>query len=244
MIRVALPHFANWFQKEPSSHAWNQTKGLFNYYTEDVPWLFRLSSDASWNQTEDDWRLLLALAPEGLPRQSRRTAGSVCLPRTLVVSAMTPVPGSGSGGMSVGEAGNIGDTRPGPGTAYKVSTRGSRWRWCDHQNWIAARLNRGGRSVRSSVFMPEQKIERWSRPRRRCCTTSVRCSYWQSRVAQIGYARLRRRPLYVLDRLTGENRPAFTVRALLFRPGRTVLTLACLGERLSAVRDLIEQCAT
>lgn len=31
----------------------------------DIPAAYRLSADAGWNQTEDDWRLLMDLAPEG-----------------------------------------------------------------------------------------------------------------------------------------------------------------------------------
>lgn len=38
---------------------------LRNLRNEDVPAAFRLSAQAGWNQTEDDWRTLLDLAPEG-----------------------------------------------------------------------------------------------------------------------------------------------------------------------------------
>ena len=41
-----------------------ERKTLRAMRAEDVPAAFELSAQAGWNQTEEDWRTLLALAPE------------------------------------------------------------------------------------------------------------------------------------------------------------------------------------
>ncbi len=62
---IALPHFAKWFRENVEMTDALQTGILRALRTTDVPAAFELSAGAGWNQTQEDWQMLLTLAAEG-----------------------------------------------------------------------------------------------------------------------------------------------------------------------------------
>jgi hypothetical protein len=86
------------------------TVGKLTAAVGDVPAAFELSAEAGWNQTEDDWRLLLALRRKAARNRDGRPGPTTT---TLVItSAGWP------GRDGVSKAG-IPATRVGSETAYK-----------------------------------------------------------------------------------------------------------------------------
>ena len=61
---VALPHFARWWRENADAMS-DDAAILRKLATADIPGAMALSDQAGWNQTADDWRMLIELSPQG-----------------------------------------------------------------------------------------------------------------------------------------------------------------------------------
>jgi GNAT superfamily N-acetyltransferase len=202
--------------------------------SEDVPAAFELSAEAGWNQTEDDWRLLLALAPEGCfaieaGGRVAATTTLVCYQRRLAWIGMVLT--------------RVEYRRR--GLARRLLTNALRQ--ADHMGIETLKLDatEQGRPLYEELgFHAEQKIERWSR-------TSAYVAELPAVVRSSEPARLELDvPAFganrsrLLEMLAQRNKPATIARSYLFtRAGRmTAYAGPCVGENSETVRKLIEQC--
>jgi GNAT superfamily N-acetyltransferase len=202
---------------------------------EDVPAAFELSAEAGWNQTEEDWRMLLDLAPEGClaieaDGQVAATTTLVCYERRLAWIGMV---------LTKREY-----RRRGWARTLLAKTLAQ----ADQMGIETTKLDateQGLPLYEEFGFHAEHEVERWSRPGgqvtqfpavlRTCSEEAWR----ESDVLAFGADRSR-----LLEMLAQRNHPKVLSRSYLFaRPGRVTAHLGpCVGENPEAVRHLIEQC--
>jgi ribosomal protein S18 acetylase RimI-like enzyme len=127
---------------------------LRRLHAEDIPLAAQLSAQAGWNQTEDDWRTLLALSPEGclaieVDGHLAATTTLLCYGSRLawmgMVLTKTEYQRRGFASRLLAHALDIADTM-GIATIKLDAT------------------DQGQPLYESLGFRSEQEIERWSRP--------------------------------------------------------------------------------
>jgi GNAT superfamily N-acetyltransferase len=201
---------------------------------EDVPALFQLSADAGWNQTEEDWLMLLDLAPKGCfaieaDGQVVATTTVVCYGPTLAWVGMV---------LTMREYRRR-------GLARRLLTK--LLAQVDEMGVETTKLDatkQGLPLYEQFDFHAEQKVERWSRPggsgAQLATTARAHKAAWRD-LDKLAFGADRS---CVLDKLAQRNHPVTRSQSYLFaRPGRTTAYMGpCLGENSKTVRDLIERC--
>ena len=200
---------------------------------DDMPAAFQLSSQAGWNQTEDDWRTLLDLAPKtcfGIEIQGRlaSTITLICYGRRL-----------GWIGMVL--------------TRTEFQGRGLARKLLQHTLHLADKMgmetlkldatDQGQQLYLQSGFRGEHPIERWSRHDGRTAqfpSGPFPRRAWAER--DLKYFGADRLPL--LERLAQRNSLLLRNRAyLLARPGRVCAYLGpCVSDNPEDARSLISTC--
>lgn len=200
---------------------------------EDIPAAARLSAQAGWNQTEQDWQTLLDLSPEGCltieaDGQLAATTTLLCYGRTLAWIGMVL-------------------------TAPEYQRRGFARRLlkrtlenADTMGIATIKLDatdQGQPLYASLGFRKEQEIERWSRPgeinlppvNRRSCEEP-----WRE-VDSLAFGTDRSQ---LLERLARLNAPASISQSYLFtRPGRVAAYLGpFISDDQARAQRLIEEC--
>jgi GNAT superfamily N-acetyltransferase len=201
--------------------------------SEDVPAAFELSAEAGWNQTEDDWRLLLALAPEGcfaIEADGRVAATTtlVCYQRRLAWIGMV---------LTRLEYRRHGLARR---LLTKVLTH------ADHIGMETIKLDatEQGRPLYEKFgFHAEQKIERWSRPGGNVAELPAAVRSWEPAWLELDLPAFGADRSRLLEMLAQRNKPATISRSYLFTRagGMTAYAGPCVGENSETVRKLIEQ---
>ena len=200
---------------------------------DDVPAAFQLSAEAGWNQTEEDWRTLLGLAPEScfgieIRGQLASTTTLLCYGRRL-----------GWIGMVL--------------TKSEFQRRGLARKLLQHTLNVADKIgletlkldatDQGQSLYLQCGFRGEREIQRWFRPDGRSAqfpSVSSSSSAWAER--DLKYFGADRLPL--LERLAQRNSPLLRNRTYLFaRPGRVCSYLGpCVSDNPADARTLIYGC--
>jgi ribosomal protein S18 acetylase RimI-like enzyme len=200
---------------------------------EDVPAAFHLSAQAGWNQTEEDWRTLLALAPETclaieVDGQLAATTTLLCYGQRLAWIGMV---------LTRLEFQRRGFAKKLFGEALKRA---------DEMEIETIKLDatKQGQSLYEQFgFRGEEEIVRWSRPisgTERLSVVRSSPPVWQQVDAKyFGADRLR-----LLERLGERNPPSVHEQSYLFsRPGRASAYLGpCVSDNPIDVRTLISAC--
>lgn len=207
---------------------------------DDVPAAFQLSALAGWNQTEEDWRMLLDLSPKGclgVVAEGHLVATTTlfCYGRRLAWIGMVL-------------------TRPDyrrRGLAQRLLT------YClaqaDRMEIETTKLDATdqGRSLYEKFgFRPEQEIQRWSRPGEgelppaaagRSAAESGRSLDSLDSLDSLAFGADRS---ILLHRLAQRRPPLSIAQSYLFsRPGRMTAYLGpCVSENPETARRLIEEC--
>ena len=201
---------------------------------EDISTATQLSAQAGWNQTEEDWRTLLELSPEGclameVDGHLAATTTLLCYGRRLAWIGMVL-------------------------TKAEYQRRGFARRLLAHALENADKMgiatikldatDQGQPLYESLGFRSEQEIERWSRPGENAAQLpagriSVEEPWRDSDSLAFGADRSQ-----LLNRLTQRNRPRSISQSYLFsRPGRVTAYLGpCVSENRRTARRLIEEC--
>jgi GNAT superfamily N-acetyltransferase len=201
---------------------------------EDIPDAAQLSAQAGWNQTEEDWRTLLELSPEGclaieMDGHLAATTTLFCYGRSLAWIGMVL-------------------------TKAEYQRRGFARRMLAHVLEDADKMgiatikldatDQGQPLYESLGFRGEQKIERWSRPGGNAAQlpagrTSMEEPWRNSDSLVFGADRSQ-----LLERLAQLNPPRSISQSYLFsRPGRVTVYLGpCVSENPGTARRLIEEC--
>ncbi len=206
-----------------------------NLTVDDIPTAMRLSTDTGWNQTEDDWRMLIHLAPQGclgieMDGELASTATLLCYGKQLAWLGMVLT----------------GTSYRGRGFARRLVTEALAL--ADRSGIQSVKLDATdqGRSLYEKLgFRPEQGSERWERaagtvtPIRESISLTPTDEDWLwADIRAFGADRSE-----LLRRLAHCN-PALVLGSsyLLTRPGRTTQYLGpCVAERPSTARILIER---
>ncbi|MGC2195887.1 MAG: GNAT family N-acetyltransferase [Terriglobales bacterium] len=201
--------------------------------TSDIPAALQLSTEAGWNQTEEDWRMLIDLAPEGclaleLDSELASTATLFCYGRRLawVGMVLTRI------------------AYRGRGFARRLLTE--TLALADQMQIETVKLDatdQGQPLYEKLDFRSEQAVERWARanspdvPMPALSSDSTESKDWQA--ADHRAFGLDRSEL--LQNLARRNPPLSTPRSyLLTRPGRLTRYLGpCVAETPEAARTLI-----
>jgi GNAT superfamily N-acetyltransferase len=201
---------------------------------EDVPAAFELSAEAGWNQTEEDWRMLLDLAPEGC--LAIEADGHVAATATLVCYE-----------PRLAWIGMVLTRREYRRRGLARSLLATTLAQADQMGIETTKLDateQGMPLYEEFGFHAEQKVERWSRPGEPVtqfpAVLHTSNEPWrESDVLTFGADRSR-----LLGMLAQRNHPMVVSRSYLFtRPGRVTAYLGpCVGENPGTVRHLIEQC--
>jgi len=201
---------------------------------ENIPTATQLSAGAGWNQTEEDWRTLLQLSPEGclaieVDGHLAATTTRLCYGRRLAWIGMV---------LTKAEYQRRGFARRLVAQALESA---------DKMGIATIKLDATpqGRPLYESLgFRSEQEIERWSRPGENAGQPPAgRTSpeeVWRdadSRVFGADRSQL-------LQRLAQLNPPRAISQSYLFsRPGRVTAYLGpCVSENPRTARRLIEEC--
>jgi GNAT superfamily N-acetyltransferase len=200
---------------------------------EDVPAAFQLSAQAGWNQTEEDWRTLLALAPETcvaieIDGQLAATTTLLCYGRRLgwigMVLTRLEFQRRGFAKKLFGEALKRADV-------MEIET-------------IKLDATKQGQPLYEQFgFRGEEEIVRWSRQNSGTEPLSVvRSSPPVWRQLDANYFGADR--VSLLERLAKRNPPAAHEQSYLFsRPGRTNAYLGpCVSDNPEDARSLISAC--
>ena len=201
---------------------------------EDIPPAAQLSAQAGWNQTEEDWRTLLDLSPEGclaidVDGHLAATTTLLCYGRRLAWIGMVL-------------------------TKAQYQRRGFARRLLTHALEIADKMgiatikldatDQGQTLYESLRFRNEQEIERWSRPGGNAAQlpvgrTSVEKPWRVLDSLVFGADRSQ-----LLARLAQLNPPRSISQSYLFsRPGRVSAYLGpCISENPGTARRMIEEC--
>ena len=201
---------------------------------EDVPAAFELSAEAGWNQTEEDWRMLLDLAPEGCiaieaDGQVAATTTLVCYERRLAWIGMV---------LTKREY-----RRRGWARTLLARTLAQ----ADQMGIETTKLDateQGMPLYEEFGFHAEREVERWSRsggevtPFPAVHRTCSEEAWREADVLAFGADRSR-----LLGMLAQRSHPIVLSRSYLFaRPGRVTAHLGpCVGENPETVRQLIDQ---
>ncbi len=206
-----------------------------NLTFEDIPAAMRLSTDAGWNQTEDDWRMLLHLAPPGclgieVNGELASTATLLCYGKRLAWLGMVLT----------------GISYRGRGFARRLVAQALAL--ADQSGIESVKLDATdqGRPLYEKLgFGPEQDLERWEcsagmvSPRSECISLTPSAEDWfRADMRAFGADRSE-----LLRRLAQRNSPLVLESSyLLTRPGRLTQYLGpCVAERPSTARILIER---
>jgi len=201
---------------------------------EDIPTATQLSARAGWNQTEEDWRTLLQLSPEGclaieVDGHLAATTTLLCYGRRLAWIGMVL-------------------------TKAEYQRRGFARRLLAHALENADKMgiatikldatDQGQPLYESLGFRSEQEIERWSRPGENAAQlpagrTSMEEVWRDSDSLAFGADRSQ-----LLKRLAQLNPPrSISQSYLCSRPGRVTAYLGpCVSENPRTARRLIEEC--
>jgi GNAT superfamily N-acetyltransferase len=199
----------------------------------DVPAAFELSAHAGWNQTEDDWRMLLALAADGcmaieIDGVLAATTTLLCYGRQLAWIGMV---------LTKGEFQRR-------GLAKRLFTEALAR--ADNMGIATVKLDatdQGQPLYEKFGFRGERVIERWSRPGSDAnLPTSHPSSQGSWNGARFDVFEADRSAL--LDHLAGRRAPLVIDRSYLFsRPGRFSEYLGpCISGDPRLARDLINRC--
>lgn len=199
----------------------------------DVPAAFALSASAGWNQTEDDWRMLLALAPDGC--MAIEIDGVLAATTTLL-----------SYGRELSWIGMV-------LTKTEFQHRGLAKRLfeealirADKMGVATVKLDatdQGQPLYEKFEFRGEREIERWSRAGTgSALASSEQASSGPSRRGPFDAFGADRSAL--LNHLAGRRAPLIADRSFLFsRPGRFSEYLGpCVSENSDRARNLIGRC--
>jgi ribosomal protein S18 acetylase RimI-like enzyme len=200
---------------------------------EDIPAAAQLSGQAGWNQTEEDWRTLLELSPEGClaieaDGQLAATTTLLCYGRRLAWIGMV---------LTKAECQRRGFARRLMAQALKNA---------DKMGIATIKLDatdQGQPLYKSLGFRSEQEVERWSRTGGNAQLPAGRISAeepWRD-VDPLVFGTDRSQ---LLERLARLNPPTSVSQAYLFtRPGRVTAYLGpCVSEDPRRARPLIEEC--
>jgi ribosomal protein S18 acetylase RimI-like enzyme len=201
---------------------------------EDIPLAAQLSAQAGWNQTEEDWRTLLDLSPEGclaieVDGHLAATTTLLCYGRRLAWIGMVL-------------------------TKAAYQRRGFARRLLAHALEIADKMGIAtikldatdqGQSLYESLgFRKEREIERWSRPGENAAQlpvgrTSVAEPWHELDAVVFGADRSQ-----LLARLAQLTPPSSISKSYLFsRPGHASGYLGpCISENPGTARRMIEEC--
>lgn len=201
---------------------------------DDVPAAFQLSAQAGWNQTEEDWRMLLELSPEGC--LGIEADGNLVATTTLLCF-----------GQRLAWIGMV-------LTKLDYQRQGLAKRLLEHCLELADQMGvettkldatDQGRSIYGNFgFHPEQEIQRWSRagegeapPAAGGISAGEPWRFLDS--LAFGADRS-----MMLHRLAQRHPPISIARSYLFsRPGRATAYLGpCVSETAETARRLIEEC--
>jgi GNAT superfamily N-acetyltransferase len=201
---------------------------------DDIPSAARLSAQAGWNQTEEDWRTLLELSPEGClaieaDGQLAATTTLLCYGRRLAWIGMVLTKAEyqrrGFARMLLAHALELAD-KMGIATIKLDAT--------DQGQPLYERLG----------FRSEQETERWSRPGETAATlpvgrTSVEEPWQELDSLVFGADRSQ-----LLARLAQLNSPRSISQSYLFsRLGRVSAYLGpCISENPGTARRMVEEC--
>lgn len=201
---------------------------------DDVPAAFQLSAQAGWNQTEEDWRMLLELSPEGC--LGVEVDGNLVATTTLLCF-----------GQRLAWIGMV-------LTKSDYQRRGLAKKLLRHCLEQADRMGvettkldatDQGRSLYEKFgFRPEQGIQRWSRPgggEAPAAAGGIPVGEpWRS-LDSLAFGADRS---IMLDRLAQRHPPNCIAQSYLFsRPGRATAYLGpCVSEKAATARSLIEEC--
>jgi GNAT superfamily N-acetyltransferase len=200
---------------------------------DDIPSAAQLSAKAGWNQTEEDWRTLLELSPEGclgieVDGDLAATTTLLCYGRRLAWIGMVL-------------------------TKAEYQRRGFARRLMAHALENADKMgiattkldatDQGQPLYESLGFRSEQEIERWLRPGGNGQPPSSQSSLekpWRD-LDSLMFGADRSQ---LLERLARLNPPRSTSQSYLFsKPGRVTAYLGpCVSEDARAARHLIEGC--
>jgi GNAT superfamily N-acetyltransferase len=201
----------------------------------DIPAAMQLSTEAGWNQTDEDWRLLIDLAPEGslaieIDGELASTATLFCYGRRLawIGMVLTKV------------------AYRGRGFARRLLTE--TLSLADHMQIETVKLDatdQGQPLYEKLGFRSEQAVERWARPH----STDVPVPALSSDAATANAWQAADQRAFGLDRskllasLAHRHAPLSVTRSyLLTRPGRLTGYLGpCVAETPEAARALIVQ---
>lgn len=201
---------------------------------EDIPSAAQLSAQAGWNQTEEDWRTLLDLSPEGclaieVDGHVAATTTLLCYGRKLAWIGMV---------LTKAEYQRRGFARRLLAQALEMA----------NQMGIATvkldATDQGQPLYESFGFRSEQEIERWSRsgedvPQPPAGRTSLEEPWRELDSLVFGADRSQ-----LLARLAQLNPPRSISQSYLFsRPGRVSAYLGpCISENPGTARRMIEEC--
>ena len=199
----------------------------------DISAAAQLSAQAGWNQTEDDWRTLLALSPEGC--LAIEVDGHLAATTTLLCY-----------GTRLAWIGMV-------LTNAQYQRRGFARRLLGHALDIADAMgiatikldatDQGQPLYESLGFRTEQEIERWSRPGKNAQLPAGAAPVeepWRDLDSLVFGADRSQ----LLGRLAQINPPRSIAQSYLFsRPGRITAYMGpCVSENPKAARDLVEEC--
>jgi GNAT superfamily N-acetyltransferase len=201
--------------------------------TDDVPAAFQLSAQAGWNQTEEDWRTLLSLAPETclaieVDGQLAATTTLLCYGRRLGWIGMV---------LTKLEFQRRGFAK----TLFREALKRA-----DEMGIETIKLDgtdQGQPLYQQFGFRGEEEIVRWSRQNSGTEPLSVVRSsppVWRQLDAKyFGADRL-----FLLEHLAKRNPPAVREQSYLFsRPGRTNAYLGpCVSDNPDGARSVISAC--
>jgi GNAT superfamily N-acetyltransferase len=200
---------------------------------EDIPAAFQLSAQAGWNQTKDDWRTLLDLAPEtcfGIEfrRELASTTTLICYGRRLgwigMVLTKSEFQRQGLARKLLLHTLNVAD-KMGIETVKLDAT------------------DQGQPLYLQCGFRAEHQVERWSRPDAKTAqfppSQASSCSWRERDLQHFGVDRS-----LLLDCLAQRYSPLVRNDAYLFtRPGRVSAYLGpCIGDNPDDARTLITDC--
>jgi GNAT superfamily N-acetyltransferase len=200
---------------------------------DDVPAAFQLSAQAGWNQTEEDWRMLMELSPEGC--LGVEVDGNLVATTTLLCF-----------GQRLAWIGMV-------LTRSDYRRRGLAKRLLGHCLGQADRMgiettgldatDQGKPLYEKFGFHPNQEIQRWSRPGEGQAPPAAGgisvIEPWRS-LDSLAFGADRS---IMLRRLAQQNPPSSTAQSYLFsRPGRATAYLGpCVSEKADTARSLIEE---
>ena len=206
---------------------------LRRLHAEDIPAAAQLSAQAGWNQTEEDWRTLLELSPEGclaieVDGHLAATTTLLCYGRSLAWIGMV---------LTKAEYQRRGFARRLLARALENA---------DTMGIATIKLDatdQGQPLYESLGFRSEQEIERWSRPGTNGPLLASRASV-EERWRDLDSLVFGTDRSQLLERLARLNPPRSISQSYLFtRPGRVTAYLGpCVSEDPRLARHLIEEC--